>query len=186
MITRTRSSTKNTTVKTTAKRNPAAMRDRRLKAVKLYENGVPKAEVARRLGVHRQSVGRWVRQHESGGNKALDGAAKLGRPPKVDAQTLKKFEAELLKGPEAHGFANNLWTLKRMAEVLKRACGVSVHSRYVWHLMRALKWSPQRPQTKARERDEEAIRKWKRHTWPAIKKKPARKNAGSSSRMKAV
>jgi len=155
-----------------AKRDIALMRKRRRKAVKLFQQGIPKAEIARRLDVSRQSVGRWVQQHAEGGDKALDGAAKLGRHPKVDAETLKRFEAELLKGPAAHGFANNLWTLKRMRDVLARVCGVSVHSRYVWHLMRALKWSPQRPQTRARERDEEAIGKWKRHTWPAIKKKP--------------
>jgi transposase len=185
MKNRSRTPTKNVAVDKTAKRNPATMRVRRLKAVKLFAKGFSKAEIARRLLVTRQSVGRWIQQHANGGDQALQGAAKLGRDPKVNADTLKKFEAELLKGPEAHGFANNLWTLKRMAEVLKQACGVSVHSRYVWHLMRALNWSPQRPQTKARERDEQAIGKWKRYTWAAIKKKPARKSAGSSSRMKA-
>jgi transposase len=181
----TRTPAKSLAVNTTAKRNPATMRARRLKAVKLSAKGLSNAQIARRLDVTRHSVGRWLQQHAGGGDQALQGAAKLGRNPKVDAGTLKKFEAELLKGPEAHGFANNLWTLKRMAEVLKQACGVSVHSRYVWHLMRALNWSPQRPQTKARERDEQAIGKWKRYTWAAIKKKPARKNGGSSSKMKA-
>jgi transposase len=185
MKTRTHATKKATPAKPAAKRNPVAMRSRRLKAVKLFARGLAKAEVARRLGVSRQSVGRWIQQHADGGDKALQGAASLGRNPKVDAGTLKKFESELLKGPRAHGFANNLWTLRRMADVLKQTCGVSVHSRYVWHLMRALGWSPQRPQAKARERDEAAIRKWRRHTWSAIKKKPARKNGGSSSRMKA-
>jgi hypothetical protein len=36
-------------------------------------------------------------------------------------------------------------------------------------------FSCQRPSRRAIERDEEKIRHWKRHKWPAIKKKPAAK-----------
>jgi transposase len=39
-------------------------------------------------------------------------------------------------------------------------------------VMRTLGWSAQKPQPKARERDEAAIHSWKTRTWPAIKKKP--------------
>jgi len=166
------STLKRTSPTTVAKRDPAAMRQRRLKAVKLFAQGVIKADIARRLGVSRQSVGRWAVQHAQGGEKALTGATRLGRKPKADTATLRRFEAELLKGPEAHGFANNLWTLKRMRDVLERTCGVKLHSRYLWHVMRALRWSPQRPQARARERDEAAVLKWRRHTWPALKKSP--------------
>ena len=48
-----------------------------------------------------------------------------------------------------------------------------------------LGWSPQRPTGKARERNEEQIRTWRRKTWPGIKKKPASKGARSSLSTKA-
>src|ERR1700743_3731440 len=39
----------------------------------------------------------------------------------------------------------------------------------------ALGFSAQKPERRAIERDEEAVRHWKRHTWPALKKKPSAK-----------
>src|SRR5262249_15231866 len=50
----------------------------------------------------------------------------------------------------------------------------------VWRILIGLGFSSQRPTSRALERDEEAIRRWKRVRWPALKKTPENK-AGSSS-----
>lgn len=160
------------------RRDLAVMRNRRHLGMALLAQGKTKAQAARLLGVTRQSVGHWARQRAKGGGKALEGAVKLGRKAKVGDKTLRRLEKELLKGPQAHGFSNTLWTLERVREVLERTCAVRVHRGHVWHLLRALGWSRQRPQAKARERNEEAIGNWIKHTWPAVKKKPAGRNAG--------
>ena len=44
------------------KRDFAGVERRRMAAAKLLQQGVSQAEVARRVGVHRQSVIRWVRE----------------------------------------------------------------------------------------------------------------------------
>jgi hypothetical protein len=59
------------------------------------------------------------------------------------------------------------------------------HEGHVWKVLVGLGWSPQRPTGRARERNEEHTRIWKKKTWPAIKKKPAGKAARSSSSTKA-
>ena len=105
--------------------------------------------------------------------------------PGLDATQLECLEILLLKGPEAHGFPTPLWTCPRVARLIRDEFGVRYHEGHVWKILRALRWSPQRPVGKARERNEEAIRDWKCKRWPAIKKKPENKTARSSSSTKA-
>lgn len=153
------------------KRDFAQMRSRRRKAARLFEKGERPAEVARRLGVTRQSASRWQKLHEKGGMQALEGAGRAGRNPKLDAAGLRRIEAELLRGAEAHGFKTRLWTLARVREVIRGQTGVRLHAGHVWRVLRRLGWSVQRPQARATQRDEKAIRRWIRDKWPAIKKK---------------
>jgi transposase len=91
--------------------------------------------------------------------------------PKLSHDQLVRVERELLKGAEAHGYPNDVWTLQRVAEVIERLTGVSYHPAHVWSILRqGLKWSWQRPARRATERDDEAIRQWVKKRWPALKK----------------
>jgi transposase len=83
----------------------------------------------------------------------------------------KRLLRLLLEGPRRHGYRTELWTLARVAEVIARTFGVQYHPSAVWHILRALGWSCQKPDRRARERDEEAIRRWRREDWPRIKKR---------------
>ena len=77
----------------------------------------------------------------------------------------------MAKGAAANGYANDLWTLKRVAEVIERVTGVSYHPAHVWYLLRQdLKWSWQRPARRATERNDEAIHQWVKRRWPQLKK----------------
>lgn len=159
--------------------NPAGVRRdfkelerRRLKAARLLKQGVHEAEVARRVGVHRQSVNRWAKSLATHGDEGLKAADRAGRTPKLDAVKLKRFKEDLKKGPEAFGYGTGLWTLERVAEVIRSRFGVEYHPGHVWRLLVKLGWSCQRPVGKALERDETKIRRWKRARWPRLKKKP--------------
>jgi hypothetical protein len=48
--------------------------------------------------------------------------------------------------------------------------GVSYHPSQVWRILRASDWTCQKPERRARERDEAAIARWRRVDWPRIKK----------------
>jgi transposase len=155
---------------------------RRMTAAKLLHRGVRQADVARQVKVSRESVRRWSNQIAKQGATGLKKAERAGRRPRLSAAELEKLEALLREGPEKAGFPNGLWTLDRIAQVIRRDFKVNYHSGHVWWILREkLGWSCQRPVGRARERNEAAIRDWKENTWPALKKKPSKKAVSSSS-----
>jgi len=157
-----------------------------MKAARMYAAGKSQAEVARKLGVTRQSACRWYWSWEQGGKDALAGSGRAGRRPRLDEEQMRKIERALREGPRAFGYSTELWTLSRLSEVIKKLTGVRYHRGHVWKLMRKLGWSLQRPIKRAKERNEKAVCEWKRKRWPALKKKPAGERRGSCSRMRAA
>jgi len=154
------------------RRDFAGMEQRRTEAARLFGEGMTQAEVARTLGVSRQSVSRWYSRYRHGGVKRLKGAGRAGRKPRLDVKQLQRVDGALRKGSRAHGFETDLWTLPRIAVVIERETGVRYHSGHVWRILKQLGWTLQRPAKRARERDEEAVRAWISERWPAIKKSP--------------
>ena len=166
-----------------ARRDFTALEQRRLEAARLFKQGVWPAEVARRLGVSRQSVHRWQQRLAQEGRRGLRKAGRAGRPPKLTTTDLRTLTRALTAGPEAQGYATGLWTLKRVAQLIETQWRIRYSQPRVWQLLRQLGWSCQRPTGQARERDEVAIRRWKRTTWPTLKKTPRLKAAPSSLSM---
>ena len=155
------------------KRNFDALEKRRMQAAKLLTKGIREAEVARRVGVHRQSVNRWARQLRESGISGLKQAGRAGRKSRLSEADLDNIREALKRGPEALGYETGLWTAWRVADLIERECGVRYHSGHVWKVLKQLGWSCQRPTTRALERDEDAIRRWKKRRWPELKKKPS-------------
>ena len=167
------------------RRDFEALEKRRFEAMRLLDEGLNQSETARRLKVARQTVSEWRRRYREQGEAGLRKAGRAGRKPLLDSTQLERLETLLLEGPEAQGFPTPLWTCPRVARLIHDEFGVRYHEGHVWKIPRAMRWSPQRPVGQARERNEQAIRDWKRKTWPAIKKKPENKAAQSSSSTKA-
>jgi transposase len=161
------------------------MEARRLKAVKLFESGKTTGEVARMLGVRRQSAYDWKVRWEQNGKQALRSKGPAGPKARLSAEQCEAIKAELLAGPAAQGYATALWTLPRVAKLIEDRFGVSYHPAHVWKLLRSFGFSCQQPTRRAIERDEVAISQWKKRDWPALKKKPGPKGAPSSSSTKA-
>jgi transposase len=156
-----------------------------MEAARLLRQGLSQSEVARRVGVHRQSVSRWARELDQSGVRGLRKAPRSGRPAKLDRGQLAKLELALKLGPEALGYSSGLWTARRVRDLIEYQTGVRYHEDHVWRILRKLNWSCQRPTGRAVERNEEGIRHWKKYRWPQIKKKPCAKGARSSSSTKA-
>jgi len=148
---------------------------RRLKAAKLFEEGVTQAEVSRQLGVHKQSVNRWHQTWKKKGAKALKKAGRAGRKSRLRTEQLYQLCQGLKEGPEALGYGTSLWTTWRVADLIERQTGQKFHPGHVWRILRSLGWSCQRPVGRAIQRDEPAIQRWKRVRWPEIKKKRSSK-----------
>jgi putative transposase len=162
------------------KRDFKALEQRRLKAARLLKQGLSQAEVARRLEVSRESVSRWAEQSEADGKDALR-RKRLGRPPQLDRDQRRALGQALVQGAIANGFATELWTLPRVRKLIEQRFGVRYSAGHMWHLLRSLGFSCQRPAKRALQRDEAAIRQWRTKRWPALKKTPDAADKPSSS-----
>jgi len=149
---------------------------RRVRAGRMLLAGKRPAEVALAVGVARQTVYTWKALLDEGGIDALRAVPDPGRPPQIDEVQLAHLRTALLQSPTVHGFGTELWTLKRVGALIERMHGVRFGQTQVWRILGALGFSPQKPEKQAIERDEDAVRHWKRRTWPRLKKKPNEKD----------
>ena len=150
--------------------SPKALELRRRRAISLLEKGLGVREVARQLKCSPSSVSRWKSEVRARGPDALRPKPAPGRPRLLSSQQRARLLKLLLKGAKAHGFSTDLWTLPRVAELIDRTFGVRYHPAHVWKVLRSEGWTCQKPERRARERDEPAIEKWRKERWPHIKK----------------
>jgi transposase len=155
--------------------SPADLEVRRRRAVALLDEGLGVREVARQIGCSPASVSRWHTEVRSRGPDALQRKPAPGRPRRLTGRQRARLLTLLLKGATAHGFSTDLWTLPRVATVITRTFGVTYHPAHVWKILRGEHWSCQKPERRARERDEAAIQRWRTERWPHIKKRPPRR-----------
>jgi transposase len=129
-------------------------------------------EVAQAVGVARQTVHTWKGVLDEGGIDALRAMGDKGRPAQLDGRQIEQLRRNLLDSPTDHGFGTELWTLKRIRQLIERQFGVSYSEVHVWRIIGALGFSNQKPERRAIERDDAKVEEFKRKTFPALKKKP--------------
>ena len=147
------------------------LQERRLRAMALLEQGHSQADVARLLGVTQGAVSQWKKAIGQGGRDALLAKQHTGRPTKLSGKQCEKLVKLLKLGPCRHGWATALWTLPRVAALIERHFGVAYDQSGVWHVLRRLGWSCQKPVRRAREQNEAAGAQWHQGDWPRIKKR---------------
>lgn len=142
-----------------------------MRAVALLEQGMTQAAVARELGVTASAVSQWHTARKRDGVEALAAKPHPGPTPKLTPTQMRRLEKMLVQGPTRHGYATELWTCKRVAELIEKRFGVRYDTSGVWHLLNRIGWSCQKPERRARERDEDAVVTWRKKDWPRIKKR---------------
>lgn len=150
--------------------SPAQLEARRLRAAKHLRAGKTLVEVAKIVKASVSSVSRWRDALEQGGLEALKAKPHPGRTPRLSDHEKQRLVKTLTRGARKAGYPTDLWTCKRVAEVIEEQFGVTYHVDYVGTLLHKLGWSPQKPEQRARERDETAIVQWRKQDWPRIKK----------------
>jgi transposase len=153
---------------------------RRLRAWQFKEKGWSQRQSAEALGVSEGTVSQWMTRARQAGPEALQRHPAPGAPRRLSAAQLTRLPGLLRRGPAADGFRGDLWTRPRMAAVIRLECGVAYHPTPVGRLGNQLRWSPQKPARRARQRDEAAIAHWREATWRAINKGQKPKAAPAS------
>lgn len=146
------------------------MEARRRLAVQRVADGWSRKDVAAFLGVHPETVGEWVRAHKAGGDKGLAAKPHPGRTPFLTADQEKQVLGWLAESPTRHGFRTDLWTARRVADLVHTKLGVRFHPNYLREWLTKRNYTPQKPARRARQRDPEAIAGWLQADWPRIKK----------------
>jgi transposase len=163
---------------------PEVLEYRRRLAVRRVLQGHPTQDVADFLGVDASSVRRWLASFRRHGEDGLAAHPVPGRPPKLTATQEKVVRRWLAERPTEHGFATDLWSAPRLALLIAREFGISLHPDYLTTWLRRRGFTPQKPRRRHRERDEVAIARWLAGDWPRIKKRRAgaARSCGCSTR----
>ena len=150
---------------------PEQLEKRRRRAIAQVKAGRTLSAVARQFSASVSSVHRWWQAYTRGGVRGLRPKPIPGRPSRLSAVQKQRLVTLLGRGPLRAGYRTDLWTLPRVAGVIREHFGVRYHPAHVWKLLTGLGWSCQKPERRAVERDEPAIARWKRTAWPRIKKR---------------
>lgn len=157
------------------KGSPKELERRRLRAMALLDKGASGIEVAKAVGATPGAISQWKARYQRAGPDALIAKPHPGPEPKLTAKQRSRLARMLRQGACKHGYATELWTLKRIGELIDGHFGVVYEQSGVWRLLRAMGWSCQKPERRARERDDEAIAQWRAREWPRIKKSAAQR-----------
>ena len=149
----------------------AELEARRRLAVRRVGEGWARKDVAAFLGVHPETVAGWVRAHRAGGDAGLAAKPHPGRTPFLTPAQERQVLGWLADEPTAHGFRTDLWTARRVADLIHTRLNVRFHPHYLREWLTKRNYTPQKPARRAKQRDPEAVGRWLTDDWPRIQKK---------------
>ncbi len=155
-------------------RSRADLTTRRRLAVARVGEGWSPADTAAFLGVHVETVRKWVRAHKAGGDAGLAGTPHPGRRPFLAPDQENQVRSWLAQSPTAFGFRTDLWTAARVAQLIRDRLGIAYHPNYLREWLTRRGYSPQKPRRVARQQKPEQVAEFLATTYPAVKKKSPR------------
>jgi transposase len=147
---------------------------RRMQAWRLSQLGWKQRDIAVALSASEAAVSRWLAAARASGPEALLSRPIPGRPARLTAEQRRLVPDLLWHGAEAYGFRGGVWTCARVAQALKEEFGVGYSKSQVSRILKGLGWTPQVPITRAIQRDEEAIARWRAEVWPGLRDRARR------------
>ncbi|WP_125051497.1 winged helix-turn-helix domain-containing protein [Streptomyces paromomycinus] len=153
----------------------------RMDAGAMFVAGQGNDVIAKQLRVSVRSVQRWRRTWEHEGPHGLRSTGPASRPALREA-LFAVLEQELAKGPVAHGWPDQTWTLARIKTLIGRRFHKCFTLSGIAKMLRRHGFSHQVPARRALERDEDKVTGWVKETWPQAKAPRRRSEPGSASR----
>ncbi len=146
-----------------------------MRALELHRQGWMQCDIAAALGATESAVSQWLASARHGGRKALvSHTDRRGVAPKLTPDQMRLIPDFLWHGAEAYGFRGDVWTCGRVVSVIEEEFDVTYSKSQVSRLLKRLGWTPQVPITRAIQRDEAAIARWRLDAWPDLKEKARR------------
>src|SRR5215213_1041778 len=152
---------------------------RRRIAIEKLGDGWTQAAIADFLEVHPVTIAKWAARHRLAGDAGLAAKPTPGRPRFLTPDQESRVLGWLAEKPTAHGFRTDLWTARRVADLIRRRFGVRYHPDYLRAWLRRRGYSPQKPRRRAKQKKQSVIDQWVADDWPRIQKK--RRTRGPTS-----
>jgi len=142
---------------------PEGLHERRRQAIALFGKGMNRMAIAPLVGARRNTVGRWIRDWQAGGARALR-PAKPGRPTGSGRRLSPEREARTSRAiadrcPDQMKLPFAVWTRAAVRDYIARAHGIELPVRTAGRYLQRWGVTP-RPIRRACERDEAAARRW--------------------------
>src|SRR3954452_14509871 len=153
---------------------------RRVRGLELHQQGWIQRDIAAALGATESAVSQWLASARRGGPEALASHTnRRGVAPELTPDQIRLIHDFLWHGAEAYGLRGDLWTCGRVAGVIHEEFGITYSEGQVSRPLKRLGWTPQVPITRAIQRDEEPIARWRVESWPVLKRRGGRGRAGA-------
>jgi len=165
-----------------ARKLPAsAVEEKRRQAVQLRKRGMTRAEIGEIVGVHADTVGRWLKAYATEGAKALklktrgrrEGSGR--RLTEDQERKTRKLLAD--KTPDQLKMPYALWTRESVRELIKEQFGIALPIRTVGHYLKRWGMTPQKPVKQAYEQQPARVKRWLDEEYPGIQAKAKQEDA---------
>ena len=150
---------------------------KRIHAVTLNHDGMSSSEIAEVLDAARSKVSQWLSDYEHYGFEALLEGQRSGRPEQLTEPQRVQLEDIIDSGPVSWGFLSGVWSAPMVARVISQEFGIDYSARHVRRLLHEWGFSVQRPRRKLKRANPAEQSRWRRYTYPRLKKKPLSKTA---------
>ncbi len=144
---------------------------RRLAAGDLILRGFDNDEIVHILEVSLSSVKRWRKKVNENGLHGLARKPQPGRPRELGEDERQQLKEIIRQKPTDHGYPTDRWTSRIVADLILKKWNVEYTSSHVRYILRSLRLSFQKPTVKSTKFSQQAVDEWRKHVWPAIKKK---------------
>jgi len=156
--------------------NNASVREwKRSQGFEMIRKGMKRSVISEKLGVNRKTVYNWSVKLEKTGD--WHDIKQKGAQSKLNSDQKKKLKEILDSGPRKYGYSTDLWTLKRIADVILKEFGISYNTTHVWRVLRALGYSAQIPLATAMEKNDNYVKEWLEKEYPGYMKEAREHNA---------
>lgn len=161
-----------------AKKGRRSTYEERLAGVRMLEQGLPVDRVAVAVEVDRSTLLTWWKNYRLIGAESLRTKKTRGSDGKLNDAQLQELYALLVgSDPRQLSFGFALWTRAMVGELIFRRFKIRVSVATVGRTLRMLGMSPQKPLYRAYQQDPEKAEKWKRETYPEIRRRAVQEGA---------
>lgn len=141
----------------------------------MLKKGMKKSVISKKLGMNRKTVYNWSVKLEQ--SKDWNDRKQPGSKSKLTKEQKEKLKKIIDSGPRSYGYDTDLWTLKRISEVIWKEFDVEYNTTHIWRVLKNPGYSAQIPVAVAMEKNPEYVSEWLEKNYPEYVKEATEKNA---------